>query len=64
MAKYDTTYQAFRRDQLNKYREMDPDVLISELDVDTDILIEVLWFKIEEKIQEDYNNGYENEEEE
>ncbi len=55
MPKFDTRYQSFRRDQLHKYREMDPDVLIAELDIDTDILMDVLWFKIEEKIQEDYD---------
>jgi hypothetical protein len=62
MAKYDTRYQSFRRDQLNKYREMDPDVLVSELDMDTDTLMDVLWFKIESKIQEDYEDE-QNEEE-
>lgn len=56
MPKFDTKYQAYRRDQLNKYREMDPDVLIAELDIDTDILMDVLWFKIEEKIQEEYED--------
>jgi hypothetical protein len=61
MHSYDIRYQSFRRAELNKYREMDPDVLVAELDVDTEKLIDALWHEIETKIKEDYEDGNEEE---
>jgi len=52
---FDTDYQAFRRDKLHMFRNMDPDDIIYELGVDTDTLMDALWFKIEEYIQQEYN---------
>lgn len=57
MTRFNTTYQAYRREQLHRFSNMDPDDIISELNVDTDLLMDVLWFKIEEYIEDNYANG-------
>jgi hypothetical protein len=59
MPKFDTTYQAFRRDRLHVFRNMDPDDIVCELGIDTDTLMDALWFKIEEYIQQEYDNDNE-----
>lgn len=56
MPKFDTTYQAYRREQLHRFSNMDPDDIICELNVDTDLLMDVLWFKIEEYIETNYED--------
>lgn len=61
MPRFDTRYQAFRREQLHKYSNMDPDCLVSELQVDTNYLIDVLWEIIETTIEENYDDNHENE---
>ena len=58
MSKFDTHYQAFRRDQLHKLSNMDSDDIIYELGVETDLLMDVLWFRIEEYIQTKYEEEY------
>ena len=62
MRRYDTDYQAFRREWLHRFSNMDPDDLVCELDIDTDTLMDVLWFKIEQHIEKEYEY-YEDDEE-
>lgn len=64
MRSYDTEYQAFRREWLHRLRNMDPDDLVSELGIDTDTLIDALWFQIEQHIAKEYDNGDEEDEDE
>jgi hypothetical protein len=61
MPRFDTEFQAWRRDQLNKLRNMDPDDLVGELDLDTDEILDKMWEKVEFYIEENY---YEYDEEE
>jgi len=63
MPKFDIDYQAFRREQLHKLRNMDPDMLVAELDVNTDTLIDVLWEQVEIYIEENYDDNEENDDE-
>lgn len=62
MTGYDTEFQAYRRNELHKYKNMDPDDLVCELDIQTDELIDKFWEKIEITIEENYY-GDEGEEE-
>jgi len=55
MKGYDTEFQAFRRDWLHRFSNMDPYDLVCELDIDTDTLMDVLWFKIEQHIAKEYD---------
>lgn len=59
MPRFDIEYQAYRREQLHKLRNMDPDVLVSELDVSTETLIDVLWETVENYIEENYDGDEE-----
>jgi hypothetical protein len=61
MARYDIEYQAFRREQLHQLRNMDPDVLVAELDLSTDALVDVLWEWVEQYIEEKYDGDQEDE---
>lgn len=54
MRRYDTEYQAFRREWLHRLSNMDPDELVCELGIDTDTLMDAIWFKIEEYIEKEY----------
>ena len=58
MPRFDTNYQAFRRECLHRFSNMDPDDIVCELDVSTDLLVDVLWFKIEEWIETKYEEEY------
>jgi hypothetical protein len=62
MKGYDTDFQAFRREWLHRFSNMDPDDLICELDIDTDTLMDVLWLQIETHIAKEYE-AYEDDEE-
>jgi hypothetical protein len=64
MPKFDIEYQAFRREQLHRIRNMDPDVLVAELDINTDTLMNVLWEEIEQHIEDNYNDDQENDDDE
>lgn len=65
MPRYDIDYQAYRREQLHKLRNMDPDMLVAELNASTDELMDVLWEHVEHYIEENYDgNEEENNEEE
>lgn len=57
MRSYDIEYQAFRREWLHRLRNMDPDDLVCELGIDTDTLIDALWFQIEQHIEKEYEYG-------
>lgn len=59
MPRYDIAYQAHRREQLHKLRNMDPDMLVAELNVDIDALIDVLWEHVEHYIEENYDGDEE-----
>ena len=54
MRNYDTEYQAFRREWLHRFSNMDPDELVCELGIDTDTLMDAIWFKVEEYIEKEY----------
>ena len=54
MTRYDTGYQAHRRAELHKLRNMDPDDIVSELKLETDELIDKFWEKVETYIEENY----------
>jgi hypothetical protein len=40
---------------------MDPDILVAELNVDSDTLIDVLWEQVENYIEENYDDNQEQE---
>ena len=54
MRSYDTDFQSYRREWLHRLSNMDPDDIICELGIETDTLIDRLWFEIEEFIQKEY----------
>ena len=54
MPRFDTKFQAFRRDKLHMFRNMDPDSIVCELEIDTDVLVDRLWFEIEQHIEKEY----------
>lgn len=56
MKSYDLDFQAFRRDWLHRFKNMDPDDLICELAIDTDTLMDALWLQIERHIEQEYTN--------
>jgi hypothetical protein len=56
--RYDTDYQAFRANLLSTLRNMDPDDLVDTLAIDTDTLISALWIKIEDYIQQEYEDEH------
>jgi hypothetical protein len=66
MPKFDIDYQAYRRERLHRYANMDPDMLVEELGVETLELMDALFYKIEKTIEQDYDEENEepNEEEE
>jgi len=61
MVKFDTDYQAYRKDTLHRLRNMDPDELVDELAIDTDSLISALKDDIELYIEETYYGDNEDE---
>lgn len=61
MPKFDLKYQAYRREQLHIFRNMDPDDIVAELDIDTDTLMDRLWKELEQHIEENYNDEEEGE---
>ena len=63
MTRYDTDYQAFRRDWLHKLRQMDPDVIVAELQLDTDEIIDKFWETVELYIEENYDGSEEDDQE-
>lgn len=58
MPKFDTQYQAYRRDKLHEFRNMDPDYLVDALGIDTDTLMDLLWRQIEEHIETTYEEEF------
>ena len=52
--KYDTDFQAFRRDRLRFLSDMDPYDLVCELDIPTPVLIDRLWDFVELYIEKEY----------
>lgn len=54
MTSYDTKFQAFRRAELHKLSNMDPDDLVAELKLETDEIIDKFWETIEYYIEENY----------
>jgi hypothetical protein len=63
MTQFDTAYQAFRREELHKLSNMDPDDLVSELKLESENIIDGCWEEVEIYIQEKYLDGDEEESE-
>lgn len=62
MTQFNTRYQAYRREQLHKLSNMDPDDLVSELNLSTDEIMDNCWEEIETYIEEGYTNDEEDDE--
>ena len=56
MKSYDVRFQAFRREHLHRFANMDPDDIVCELGIDTDTLMEALWLNIEQYISQEYTD--------
>lgn len=54
MTRYDTEYQAFRRAELHKLRNRDPDDLVCELELETEDIIDKFWETVETYIERNY----------
>lgn len=59
MARYDIKFQAYRRQELHRLRNLDPDDIVSELNIETDNLIDRLWEEIEDYIELNYEKEIE-----
>jgi hypothetical protein len=64
VTRYDTEYQAFRRAELHKLKNMDPDDIVCELKLETEDIIDKFWETVETYIEENYYGEEEDSDEE